>query len=68
MRLQARTGVDYLSNGRHRTYPRGLDVEVLDEDAIAAMGLGGLLGVNQGSTEPPRLVKLTYTPRRPSAT
>ena len=25
-------------------------------------GLGGLLGVNQGSTEPPRLVKLTYTP------
>ncbi len=46
----------------------GLDVEVLDEDAIATMGLGGLLGVNQGSTEPPRLVKLTYTPRRPSAT
>ena len=25
-----------------------------------------LLGVNQGSTEPPRLVKLTYTPRRPA--
>ena len=46
----------------------GLDVEVLDEDGIAALRLGGLLGVNQGSTEPPRLVKLTYTPRRPVGT
>ncbi len=45
-----------------------LDVEVHDEDSITAMRLGGLLGVNQGSTEPPRLVKLTYTPRRPIAT
>jgi leucyl aminopeptidase len=40
----------------------GLEVEVLDEDAIAAEGLGGLLAVNQGSQIPPRLVKLTYTP------
>ena len=39
-----------------------------DEDGIRALRLGGLLGVNQGSTEPPRLVKLTYTPRRPWAT
>jgi leucyl aminopeptidase len=45
-----------------------LDVEVHDEDRIEAMRLGGLLGVNQGSTEPPRLVKLTYTPRHPVAT
>ena len=40
----------------------GLEVEVLDEEAIAAEGLGGLLAVNQGSSIPPRLVKLTYTP------
>jgi leucyl aminopeptidase len=46
----------------------GLEVEVHDEDSIRALRLGGLLGVNQGSTEPPRLVKLTYTPRRPVAT
>jgi len=45
-----------------------LEVEVHDEDSIRALRLGGLLGVNQGSTEPPRLVKLTYTPRRPVAT
>ena len=41
----------------------GLDVTVLDEHAMAELGLGGLLGVNRGSTEPPRLVKLSYTPR-----
>jgi leucyl aminopeptidase len=41
-----------------------LDIEVLDEDAMAEMGLGGMLGVNRGSTEPPRMIKLTYTPRR----
>jgi len=27
------------------------------------MGCGGLLGVNAGSVEPPRMVKLTYAPR-----
>ncbi len=42
-----------------------LGVEVFDEDALAALGCGGLLGVNAGSTEPPRMVKLTYRPRNP---
>ena len=44
----------------------GLAVEVFDEDQLREMGCGGLLGVNAGSTEPPRLVKLTYTPRNPA--
>ncbi len=43
----------------------GLTVEVIDEAQAAEMRLGGLLGVNAGSTEPPRLVKLTYSPRSP---
>ena len=41
---------------------RGLEVEIFDKDALVAMGCGGLLGVNQGSAEPPRMVKLTYRP------
>ena len=41
---------------------RGLDVEVFDEDDLKAMGCGGMLGVNAGSTEPPRMIKLTYEP------
>jgi leucyl aminopeptidase len=43
----------------------GLGVEVFGKDELAVLGCGGLLGVNAGSTEPPRMVKLTYTPRRP---
>ncbi|AXK85677.1 leucyl aminopeptidase [Nocardia farcinica] len=38
----------------------GLDVEVLDENALDAGGYGGVLGVGKGSSRPPRLVRLTY--------
>jgi leucyl aminopeptidase len=40
----------------------GLKVEVFDKEALVRMGCGGLLGVNAGSTEPPRMIKLTYSP------
>lgn len=43
---------------------RGLGIEVFDRAAIAKLGLGGLLGVNAGSVEPPRMVRLTYTPAK----
>ncbi|MEZ0363368.1 leucyl aminopeptidase [Mycobacterium sp. pUA109] len=38
----------------------GLDVEVLDEKALAKGGYGGLIGVGQGSSRPPRLVRLIH--------
>ena len=37
-------------------------VEILDEEALAAQGFGGILGVGQGSDRPPRLVRLDYSP------
>lgn len=40
----------------------GFDVELFDKQALIALGCGGLLGVNQGSVEEPRMIKLTYTP------
>ncbi|CAN5503172.1 leucyl aminopeptidase [soil metagenome] len=43
----------------------GLTVEVFNRDQLAEMGCGGMLGVNAGSTEPPRMVRLTYSPRNP---
>ena len=43
----------------------GLTVEVFNRDQLAEMGCGGMLGVNAGSTEPPRMVRLTYTPAQP---
>ena len=44
----------------------GLHVEVFNKDELEQMGCGGILGVNRGSTEPPRMVKLTWSPKNPT--
>jgi len=41
----------------------GFGVEVWDKDKLIAEGIGGVLGVNAGSAEPPRMIKLTYSPK-----
>lgn len=40
----------------------GVTAEILDEKTIAALGMGLLLGVARGSSEPPRLLVLKYAP------
>lgn len=45
----------------------GFDVELFDKQALIDLGCGGLLGVNQGSVEEPRMIKLVYTPEGASA-
>jgi leucyl aminopeptidase len=40
----------------------GVTAEILDEKQIHALGMGLLLGVARGSTEPPRLLALKYSP------
>ena len=40
----------------------GLTVEVADRTRLVELGCGGLLGVNAGSSEEPRMITLTYTP------
>ena len=40
----------------------GVQVDVLDEEELAAQGYGGILGVGRGSANPPRLVRLAYRP------
>jgi leucyl aminopeptidase len=42
-------------------------VTVHDEQALADLGCGGILGVGGGSSAPPRLVELTYQPAEPVA-
>jgi leucyl aminopeptidase len=39
-----------------------LDVKVLEPDEMRRLGMGGILGVGQGSHNPPRLIHLTYRP------
>jgi leucyl aminopeptidase len=43
----------------------GLAAEVLDEQRIASLKMGLLLGVARGSQEPPRLVVLRHDPPKP---
>jgi leucyl aminopeptidase len=40
----------------------GLSIEILDERKIAELKMGALIGVAQGSIEPPRVIVLRYTP------
>ena len=41
----------------------GLEVDVWDERRLRADGFGGILAVGRGSARPPRLVRLTHSPR-----
>ncbi|MBI1353194.1 MAG: leucyl aminopeptidase [Acidobacteria bacterium] len=44
----------------------GLGIEVLDEERLIDEGFGALLGVAQGSVEPPALIVLRYRPKSPA--
>ncbi len=46
------------ARGKHK-----VTIKVLDEKQLAELGCGGILGVGLGSSAPPRLVELTYSPR-----
>jgi leucyl aminopeptidase len=43
-----------------------LEYEILDTDAMRALGMGALLGVAQGSINPPFLIVLKYRPQSPA--
>jgi len=44
----------------------GLTVEIFDRDALVELRCGGILGVNGGSIDEPRMIKLTYAPDAPT--
>jgi leucyl aminopeptidase len=46
----------------------GFEVTVWDEKQIRKEKLGGLLGVNRGSTQNPRFLQLSYEPDKPRGT
>src|ERR1700684_4149670 len=43
----------------------GLSFEVLDQDRMRQLGMGALLGVAQGSANPPALIVMQYKPENP---
>ncbi len=46
----------------------GLECEVLEQDRMRQLGMGALLGVAQGSAEPPALIVIRYKPASAPAT
>ena len=44
----------------------GLQVEVFDKAQLIELGCGGLLGVNLGSAQEPRMIRLRYEPESPT--
>ena len=44
--------------------PLGLKVEILNEATLKAQGYGGIIGVGQGSANPPRLLRVSYNPSK----
>ena len=52
-----------LAEAAHRMAAElGLEYEALDQDAMAKLGMGALLGVAQGSSNPPFLIVIKYRP------
>jgi leucyl aminopeptidase len=41
----------------------GLKIQIWDEKALKSQGFGGIIGVGQGSANPPRLLHVSYTPK-----
>ena len=41
----------------------GLKVTIWDEKQLKSQGYGGIIGVGQGSANPPRLMHISYTPK-----
>jgi leucyl aminopeptidase len=39
-------------------------VEILDEKQLRKLGYGGIIGVGQGSANPPRLLRISYQPKK----
>ncbi len=44
----------------------GVKVEILNDSQLRKLGYGGIIGVGQGSANPPRLLHLSYTPKKKS--
>jgi leucyl aminopeptidase len=55
---------DLANRARETAAAYGLECEVLDQDRMRQLGMGALLGVAQGSAQPPALIVLGYTPEQ----
>jgi leucyl aminopeptidase len=55
---------DLVTAARSVSEETGIEIEVLDHQAMTELGMGALLGVAQGSENPPFLIVLKYRPQQ----
>ncbi len=58
------TPMKLAERSREMAVEQGLECEILDQDRMRQLGMGALLGVAQGSAEPPALIILRYKPAK----
>jgi leucyl aminopeptidase len=56
------TPSDMVAAAQETAIHYGLECQILERDEMAKLGMGALLGVAQGSAEPPALIVLRYQP------
>ncbi len=56
------TPLHLAERARQMAAEQGLECEILDQDRMRQLGMGALLGVAQGSAEPPALIIVRYKP------
>lgn len=58
------TPLELAARGAQMASEFGLECEILDEARMRELGMGSLLGVSQGSDNPPALIVIRYVPER----
>lgn len=53
---------DFASYAQELAKKYALNCSVIDKEQMQVLGMGGLLAVNQGSSEPPKMVVIEYQP------
>jgi leucyl aminopeptidase len=61
------TPADMAEAARKIAADYGLKIEVLEKQQMASLGMGALLGVAQGSQQPPRFIVLSYKGKKSDA-
>jgi len=61
------TPTDMAEQAKKLAKEYGLKVEILEKEKIKELGMGGLMGVSQGSQQPPKFIVLSYKGRQSKA-
>jgi leucyl aminopeptidase len=62
------TATHFATHAKDLAIRRDLKCTILEKEEMAALGMGGILAVNQGSEQPPKFVILEYRPKKKAET